>query len=58
MLWAMSEYARPEFLVSTDWVADHLGEPGLRLIQADEDVAVYDSGHIPGAVTFIWETEL
>jgi thiosulfate/3-mercaptopyruvate sulfurtransferase len=58
MLWAMSEYARPEFLVSTDWVADHLGEPGLRLIQADEDVAVYDSGHIPGAVTLNWETEL
>ncbi|MHC4549915.1 MAG: sulfurtransferase [Planctomycetota bacterium] len=54
----MSEYARPEVLVSTDWVADHLEDPGIRIIECDEDISVYDSGHIPGAVRIDWEGEL
>ena len=44
------QYAHPEKLVSTDWLAEHLGEPGLVVVETDEDVLLYDTGHIPGAV--------
>jgi len=54
----MSEYAKPDVLVSTDWVAEHLGDPGVRLVEVDEDVLLYAQGHVPGAVKLDWLTEL
>ena len=51
-------YARPDALVSTAWVAEHLGDPNVRLVEVDEDVLLYEQGHIPGAVKLDWHTEL
>ena len=45
-----TEYAHPEVLVSTDWLAAHLHEPNTRIVESNEDVLLYDTGHIPGAV--------
>ncbi|WP_299039704.1 sulfurtransferase [uncultured Pseudokineococcus sp.] len=53
-----AEYAHPERLVSTDWLIDHLGEPGLVVVESDEDVLLYETGHIPGAVKVDWHTDL
>ena len=52
------EYAHPEMLVSTDWLAEHLQDPGLVVAESDEDVLLYETGHIPGAVKLDWHTEL
>jgi thiosulfate/3-mercaptopyruvate sulfurtransferase len=52
------EYAHPEKLVSTDWLAAHLDDPGLVVAESDEDVLLYETGHIPGAVKLDWHTEL
>jgi len=52
------EYTNPGRLVSTQWLADHLGEPGLVVVESDEDVLLYETGHIPGAVKVDWHTEL
>jgi thiosulfate/3-mercaptopyruvate sulfurtransferase len=54
----MASYAHPETLVSTDWVKENLGRPGLRLVEVDVDTKAYDVGHIPGAVGFNWQTQL
>ncbi|MCD2442337.1 sulfurtransferase [Agromyces sp. SYSU K20354] len=54
----LAEYAHPERLVTTDWLAAHLGEPGLVVVESDEDVLLYETGHIPGAVKIDWHTEL
>jgi thiosulfate/3-mercaptopyruvate sulfurtransferase len=51
-------YARPEVLASTDWVADHLNDPTIRLIESNEDTLLYASGHIPGAVHVDWTSDL
>jgi thiosulfate/3-mercaptopyruvate sulfurtransferase len=51
-------YARPEVLVSTDWVAEHLEDPRIRLIESNEDLLLYDTGHIPGAVKVDWTNDL
>lgn len=51
-------YAHPEVLVSTQWVADHLDDPKVRLVEVDEDVLLYEIGHIPGAVKIDWVTDL
>lgn len=51
-------YAHPEVLVSTDWVAAHLDDPRVRLIESDEDLLLYEIGHIPGAVKIDWVTDL
>ncbi len=51
-------YARPEALVSTEWVAAHLDDPQVRLVESDEDVLLYDVGHVPGAVKVDWHTDL
>ena len=51
-------YAHPEVLVSTEWVAAHLGDPHVRLIESDEDVLLYEIGHIPGAVKVDWVADL
>ncbi|MFQ5844857.1 MAG: sulfurtransferase, partial [Planctomycetota bacterium] len=54
----MSEYAYPELLVTTQWLADHLEDPDLRVIESDEDITLYYAGHIPGAVMVDWQSEL
>lgn len=54
----LAEYAHPERLVTTDWLAEHLGRPGLVVVESDEDVLLYETGHIPGAVKVDWHTEL
>jgi thiosulfate/3-mercaptopyruvate sulfurtransferase len=54
----MSEYAHPEVLVSTDWVKENLGKPGIKLVEIDVDTKAYDAGHIPGAIGFNWQTQL
>jgi thiosulfate/3-mercaptopyruvate sulfurtransferase len=51
-------YAHPEVLVSTDWVAQHLNDPKVRIIEVDPDTTAYAQAHIPGAVGWNWETEL
>ena len=51
-------YAHPEVLVSTDWVAQHLNDPKIRLVESNEDILLYDTGHIPGAVKIDWTTDL
>ena len=53
-----SDYAHGEKLVSTAWVAEHLGDDGLVIVESDEDVLLYETGHIPGAVKVDWHTEL
>lgn len=50
------EYAR-DVLVSTDWVAEHLNDSGLRLLEVDEDILLYDTGHIPGALKIDWQND-
>lgn len=51
-------YAHPERLVTADWLEAHLGEPGLVVVESDEDVLLYETGHIPGAVKVDWHTDL
>ncbi len=52
------QYAHPERLVSTAWLAEHLDDPSLVVIESDEDVLLYETGHIPGAVKVDWHTDL
>jgi len=54
----MSEYKHPEVLVSTQWAADHLSDPKVRLVEVDVDTTAYDQGHIPGAVGWNWQSQL
>ena len=54
----MAEYAHPESLVSTDWVAEHGGDAGVRLVEVDVDTSAYDQGHIEGAVGWDWTDQL
>lgn len=51
-------YAHPEVLVSTEWLDAHRGDPGLRIVESDEDVLLYNQGHIPEAVRIDWQTDL
>ena len=51
-------YAHPEVLVSADWVADHLRDPKVRVVESDEDLLLYGQGHIPGAVMIDWQGDL
>src|SRR5256886_17404785 len=51
-------YAHPEVLVSTQWVADHLADPDVRIVESDEDVLLYETGHIPGAAKIDWVADL
>ena len=52
------DYAQPDVLVSTEWVAEHLNDPNVRIAEVDEDITLYNQGHIPGAVMLNWHTEL
>lgn len=51
-------YAYPEFLVETDWVAEHLNDANIRIIESDEDPLLYAVGHIPGAAQVDWFSTL
>lgn len=51
-------YANADILVTTDWVAEHLNDPDVRLVESNEDILLYVAGHIPGAVQVDWTTDL
>ncbi len=51
-------YAHPEALVETEWVAQHLNDPQVRIVEADEDPLLYDVGHIQNAVKLDWHTDV
>ena len=51
-------YANPDALVSTEWVADHVDDPGVRIIEVDEDTSAYDGGHVPNAIAWDWSEDL
>jgi thiosulfate/3-mercaptopyruvate sulfurtransferase len=52
------EYADPSALVSTEWLAQNLGTEGLVVLESDEDVLLYQTGHIPTALKIDWHTDL
>jgi thiosulfate/3-mercaptopyruvate sulfurtransferase len=54
----VNQYARPEALVSTEYVAEHTGHPTLRIVEVDVDTTAYEQGHIPGAIAWNWTTQL
>ncbi|MFM5905445.1 MAG: sulfurtransferase [Micrococcales bacterium] len=55
---SIAQYAHPEALVTTEWLAANLHTPGLVILESDEDVLLYETGHIPGALKIDWFTEL
>jgi thiosulfate/3-mercaptopyruvate sulfurtransferase len=55
---ATTGYVHPEVLVETSWVAEHLNDASIRLIEADEDVMLYEIGHLPGAVKLDWHVDV
>ncbi len=54
----MADYKHPEMLVSTAWVAEHLNDPKVRLVEVDVDTSQYEQGHIAGAVGWNWQSQL
>jgi thiosulfate/3-mercaptopyruvate sulfurtransferase len=54
----MSEYAHPETLVSTSWVAEHANDPHVRVVEVDVETSAYNEGHVPGAIAWAWKTQL
>ena len=54
----MKGYVTPEVLVTTQWVADHLNDPKIRIVESNEDILLYDMGHVPGAVQIDWQKDL
>ena len=54
----LTGYAKPELLVTSEWLAEHLNDPGLVVVESDEDVLLYDTGHIPGAIKVDWHLDL
>lgn len=54
----MSSYAHPDILVETSWLADHLDDPSIRIVESNEDVLLYDTGHVPNAVHIDWRADL
>jgi len=53
-----TNYTHPESLVSTEWLAEHLNDANIRIVESNEDILLYDTGHIPGAVKIDWTTDL
>jgi thiosulfate/3-mercaptopyruvate sulfurtransferase len=53
-----SAYAQPDALVDTEWLAGHLDDKSIRIVESNEDVLLYDTGHIPGAVHIDWRSDL
>ena len=54
----MADYKHPEVLVTTDWVAEHLGDAKVRLVEVDVDTGAYDKGHVQKAVGWNWQSQL
>jgi len=54
----MADYAHPEVLVDTAWVAQHKDDPAVRIVEVDVDTSAYEQGHIPGAIGWNWTTQL
>ena len=54
----MADYAHPESLVSTEWVAEHGNDANVRLVEVDVDTSAYEQGHIAGAVGWNWQSQL
>ena len=54
----MAQYAHPEVLVSTEWVASHAHDANVRVAEVDVDTKAYDEGHVPGAIGWAWNTQL
>ena len=54
----MAQYAHPEVLVSTEWVAAHAQDPSVRIAEVDVDTKAYDEGHVPGSIGWAWNTQL
>jgi thiosulfate/3-mercaptopyruvate sulfurtransferase len=54
----MSDYANPDALVSSEWLAGHLDDPAVRIIEVDEDTTAYEGGHLPGALAWNWTQDL
>lgn len=54
----MADYANPDVLVSTDWVEKHIDDPAVVIVESDEDILLYEIGHIRNSVKFDWQTEL
>jgi thiosulfate/3-mercaptopyruvate sulfurtransferase len=54
----MADYAKPDVLVDTKWVEEHLKDPKVRFVESNEDILLYDQGHIPGAVHIDWVADL
>ena len=52
------DYAHPEVLVGTDWVAARIGDPGVGVAEVDVDTKAYDEGHVPGSIGWDWNTQL
>jgi thiosulfate/3-mercaptopyruvate sulfurtransferase len=55
---SFAEYAHPEVLVTTEWVAQHLNDSNVRILESDEDILLYEIGHIPGSLKLDWHTEM
>ena len=53
-----TDYAHPEVLVPSEWVAKHLSDPNIRLVEVDVDTSAYEQGHIPEAIGWNWTTDL
>lgn len=54
----IAQYAHPERLVTTQWLSEHLDDPRVVVVESDEDILLYETGHIPGAVKIDWHTDL
>ncbi len=54
----MSQYKYPEVLVDTQWVADHKDDPNVRIVESDEDILLYSTGHIPNSINIDWQLDL
>jgi len=55
---ATTNYAHPEMLVDTAWLLEHQNDPKVRVVESDEDILLYDQGHVPGAVMIDWVGDL
>src|SRR5207237_10712750 len=53
-----TDYVHPEVLVDTAWVAEHAGDPKVKLVEVDVDTSAYDSGHVKGAIGLDWRKDL
>ena len=54
----IAQYANPNILVTTEWLSAHLDDPAVAILECDEDILLYQTGHIPGARKIDWHTEL